>query len=642
MCGIAGIVRWDGRPPSIEDVQVMCDVMVHRGPDDEGYYHDSHATLGMRRLSIIDLQTGHQPIGNEDGTVWVVFNGEIYNFKELRHELEGRGHRFSTTTDTETIVHLYEDYGARAVEKLRGMFAIAVWDSKREELLLVRDRLGIKPLFYATFPGGIAFASELKSILQAPQIERRLNWTSLGHFLTFGSTSAAESIVDGVHKLEPGHLARLNDGLLKVEQYWNVQFASDRRVNENDLVDELRALLREAVDIHLRSDVPLGAFLSGGIDSSAVVATMSKLLRTPVKTFSIGWSDPQFDELTYARQVAKAFRTEHHELVLEPHTADILEELAWFQDEPLGDSSLIPTYMVSKLAAEHVKVVLTGDGGDEMFGGYDRYLVEQREREHDKLSRRLRSALGAIGRALPEGIKGRNFLRHLAYEGPRRYLDAMTDFGAAEQAQLLEPAAREQVFRADPLALALRDLRNADDWLSAIQYWDVRCYLPLDILPKVDRMTMAHSLEARPVLLDHRIVEFAASVPPQLRLRGTTTKYLFKRAMRGVLPDSIIDRPKRGFAVPLAQWFRRDWSSYVRDLLSSGACKQRGIFKSGYVARLLRLHDQGRDLNGQLWALVSFELWCRTFLDGPRRRHISNRQSKSATSAVISREPTPA
>src|SRR5437773_3713619 len=406
MCGIAGIVRWDGQPPSIEDVQVMCDVMVHRGPDDEGYYHDSHATLGMRRLSIIDLQTGHQPVSNEDGTVWVLFNGEIYNFKELRHELEGRGHRFSTTTDTETIVHLYEDYGARAVEKLRGMFAIAVWDSKREELLLVRDRLGIKPLFYATFPGGIAFASELKSILQAPQIERRLNWTSLGHFLTFGSTSAAESIVDGVHKLEPGHLARLNDGLLKVEQYWNVQFASDRRVNENDLVDELRALLREAVDIHLRSDVPLGAFLSGGIDSSAVVATMSKLLRTPVKTFSIGWSDPQFDELTYARQVAKAFRTEHHELVLEPHTADILEELAWFQDEPLGDSSLIPTYMVSKLAAEHVKVVLTGDGGDEMFGGYDRYLVEQREREHDKLSRRLRSALGAIGRALPEGMKG--------------------------------------------------------------------------------------------------------------------------------------------------------------------------------------------------------------------------------------------
>jgi asparagine synthase (glutamine-hydrolysing) len=641
MCGIAGIVRWNARPPEIEHVQAMCDVMVHRGPDDEGFYQDDRAALGMRRLSIIDLQTGHQPVSNEDGTVWVVLNGEIYNFKELRRELESRGHRFSTTSDTETIVHLYEDYGARAVEKLRGMFAFAVWDSKRETLLLARDRLGIKPLFYARLPGGIAFASELKSMLQVPQIERRVSWASLGHFLTFGGSPAAESIVDGVHKLEPGRLLTMAHGHPRVEQYWNIQFSSDSQVSENDLVDQLRALLRESVDIHMRSDVPIGAFLSGGIDSSAVVATMTSLLNRPVKTFSIGSSVASFDELKYAREVARAFRTEHYELVIEPHAANILEDLAWFQDEPLADSSLIPTYMVSKLAAEHVKVVLTGDGGDEIFGGYDRYLVEQHERKRDRLPRALSSTLGAIGRALPEGTRGRNFLRHLSYEGPRRYVDSLTAFDAMDQSRLLEPAAREQVFRTDPLANALLDLRKTNDWLSALQYWDLQCNLPLEILPKVDRMTMAHSIEARPALLDHRLVEFAASVPPHLRLRGTTTKFLFKQAMRGVLPDSIIDRSKQGFAIPLGQWFKGDWSGFVRDLLLSDTCRQRGIFSPVYIARLLQLHDRGRDLSVHLWALTSFELWCRTFLDGnERERLLRRRHSKPASlarSGVLSR-----
>jgi len=346
MCGIAGIVQWDRQSPAIEDVQAMCDAMTHRGPDDEGYYHDGRAALGMRRLSIIDLQTGHQPVSNEDGTVWVVFNGEIYNFRELRRELEGRGHRFSTTSDTETIVHLYEDYGARAVDKLRGMFAFAVWDTKRQALLVARDRLGIKPLFYAPIPGGIAFASELKSVLQVPQIRRSVSWSALGHFLTFGYSPGTESIVDGVQKLEPGHLLTMADGRTKIERYWNIQFSSDSRATENDLVDQLRVLLRASVDIHLRSDVPVGAFLSGGIDSSAVVATMTDLLDRPVKTFSIGSSVARFDELKHARDVARAFRTEHHELVVGQQSVDILEDLAWFQDEPLADSSLIPTYMV--------------------------------------------------------------------------------------------------------------------------------------------------------------------------------------------------------------------------------------------------------------------------------------------------------
>ncbi len=382
----------------------------------------------------------------------------------------------------------------------------------------------------------------------------------------------------------------------------------------------------------MRCDVPFGAFLSGGIDSSAVVATMSGLLPTPVKTFSIGFADPRFDELDYARTVARAFGTEHHELVLEPHHATILEDLAWFQDEPLGDSSLVPTYMVSKLAAAHVKVVLSGDGGDEIFGGYDRYLVEQRERERDRWPKPLRSALAAVGQAMPEGMKGRNFLRHLAYDGPRRYLDAMTTFGPAEQARLLEPAAHARVLGSDPLLAALGHLGSSDHWLSAAQYWDLQCYLPLDILPKVDRMSMAHSIEARPALLDHRLVEFAASVPPSLRLKGTTTKYLFKQAMRGILPDAVIDRPKRGFGMPLGQWFRGDWASFVRELLLSGACRQRGILNGTYVERVLALNDAGRDMSMQLWALSSLELWCQAFLDPGGRGRLLPRPERAPAS----------
>ena len=631
MCGVAGIVRWSGQSSGIEDVQAMCDVMTHRGPDDEGFYLDGLAQLGMRRLSIIDLASGHQPISNEDGTVWVVLNGEIYNFKELRRDLEARGHRFSTTSDTETIVHLYEDFGPDLVQRLRGMFAFALWDVKRRELLIARDRLGIKPLYYAQVRGGVAFASELKSILQAPEIRRQISLPGLGHFLTFGGTPSAESIVAGVHKLEPGCLARIDSSGMRISRYWNVSFCSGGTAREDDLIDELRALLRDTVEIHLRSDVPLGAFLSGGVDSSAVVATMSGLLDTPVKTFSIGSPDPGFDESAYAREVAGVFGTEHHELILEPHQANILEELAWLQDEPLGDNSLIPTYLVSKLAATQVKVVLSGDGGDEIFAGYDRYLVEQRERARDAWPRPLRHALASVGGMMTEGMKGRNFLRHLGYEGTRRYLDALSTFGPAEQAALLEPSVYAEVQAGDPVSAALARLATADHWLSAVQQLDVQCYLPLDILPKVDRMSMAHSIEARPVLLDHQLVEFAARVPPDLRMKGTTTKYLFKRAMRGVLPDRVIDRPKRGFAIPLGQWFRTDWAAYVRDLLLSKTCRERGLMRPAYLERLIALNDAGRDMSMQLWALSSFELWCRAFLDAggragllPRRPRMHN------------------
>ena len=619
MCGIAGMVRWNGVPPSAHDVEQMCEAIRHRGPDDQGVYADSHAAIGMRRLSIIDLATGRQPIANEDETVWVVFNGEIYNFEELRGSLERRGHRFRTTTDTEVIVHLYEEVGERVVEHLRGMFAFAIWDTRRRQLMLARDRVGIKPLFYTRLRDGVAFASEIKSILQIPEVERRLSAPALGHLLAFLCTPPTQSIIDGVLKLEPGHRAIvLGDGHIRTERYWDVEFRPDERASEAELAERLCEHLDDAVRVHLRSDVPLGAFLSGGIDSSAIVATMQRMVPGRVKTFSIGFTDRQFDELAHARHVARVFGTEHHELVLEPQALDVAEELTWYLDEPFGDSSAIPTYMVSKLAAEHVKVVLTGDGGDELFGGYQKYVVEQRERTYDRVPPAFRQVLASVGRAMPFGMRGRNFLQHLGFDGARRYLDSVTLFRRLEQEQLLTDGIFEQVSASDPWSAWVAVHKSSDaPWLSTLQYCDLQGYLPLDILTKVDRMTMAHSIEARPPLLDHKLVEFAATIPASLALHGQTTKYLFKRAMRGRLPDSIIERPKHGFAVPLGRWFRGSWSDYVRDILLSDTCRQRGIFNPRYIEQLLRVHDGGRDLDLELWTLVSFEQWCRQYLDRP-------------------------
>ena len=620
MCGIAGIIRWDSQPVVDEDIRAMCRMMMHRGPDEEGIYVSNGVALGMRRLSIIDLAGGQQPVFNEDGTVCVVFNGEIYNYRELRRQLVRAGHLFRTESDTETIVHLYEDYGARCVDHLRGMFAFAIWDIRHKRLLLARDRLGIKPLFYAETDGAVAFASELKPMLALPEVDRTVNWRALSHLFTFLATPAAQSIVNGVRKLEPGRLAVAERGSsLRIERYWDVEFEADSMTSEGELVEELRELLADSVAAHEISDVPVGAFLSGGIDSSAVLATMAVRQRgRAIKTFSIGFAEDGYDELVHARKVADAFGTDHHELIVRPDVVSIVEDLAWYLDEPFGDTSAIPTYMVSQLASQHVKVVLTGDGGDELFGGYDKYVVERREREYDRVPAALRGVAGAIGDAMPEGMKGRRFLRHLALDGPKRYLDASTLFRTDEMEHLFQSDAFEQVSSFDPWTERLPYLQHSSrDWMSAAQYCDLHTYLPLDILTKVDRMTMAHSIEARPPLLDHRLVEFAARVPPQFRLRGNTTKYLLKQAMRGILPDDIIDRPKQGFAIPLARWFRKDLLGFARDILLSDACRQRGFFDVGYVERLLRLNQRGRDLDLHLWTILSFEMWCRRFLDAP-------------------------
>ncbi len=616
MCGIAGIVSFEGRPVRLAELRRMCAFLAHRGPDDEGFYVAPSAGLAMRRLSIIDLATGRQPVSNEDGTVWCVFNGEIYNFQELRRDLEGRGHSFSTGTDTEVIVHLYEERGARCVEALRGMFAFAVWDEREQSLLLARDRVGIKPLYYGQVGGRLAFASELKALLALPEVERDLNWTALGHLLAFLTTPQADSIVQGVRKLEPGTVLIASRRGVRISRYWDLEWAPDHGRSEADFIEGLRERLEESVRLHMVSDVPLGAFLSGGVDSSAVVATMARLSPRPVKTFSIGFEEDDYNELAYAGEVARAFGTEHHELVLRPDVLSVLDDLAWHLDEPFGDASVIPTYMVSKLAAEHVTVVLSGDGGDELFAGYDRYRVEARERRRERVPAALRRALGALAHHAPEGMKGRNFLRHLALDGPVRYLDALAFFRREEQREMLQPDVFALVSAGDPwreLAAYTADLDG--HWLSTLQHLDIKAYLPLDILTKVDRTSMAHSIEARVPLLDHELMEFAATIPPALKLRHGTSKYILKQALRGWLPTSVLERPKQGFSIPLGRWFRGGLREFARDLLLSGRARQRGLFRPAYVDKLLRRHAAGRDLDFQVWTLISFELWARRYLD---------------------------
>lgn len=622
MCGIAGILSLEGAPPSLSELGRMNAALRHRGPDDEGFYLVGPAGLAMRRLSIIDLDTGAQPISNETESVWVVLNGEIYNFRELRADLEARGHRFSTRTDTEVIVHLYEEYGEGCVRRLRGMFAFAVWDVARRQLLVARDRLGIKPLYFAEAAGRLVFASELKAVVEAPGVERRLSLSAIDHLLSFLTTPSDQSIVECVRKLEPGHFLMASPGQRpRVERYWEPAFRPDYSRSEDDFAEELRERLVECVRSHLVSDVPVGAFLSGGIDSSAVVAAMARHASGPVKTFTIGFAEESFSEAPQARRVAKALGTEHHELILEPQALSVIDEIVWHLDEPFGDSSCIPTYMVSGLAAQHVTVVLSGDGGDEIFGGYDKYVVEGRERAFDRLPAAARMGAAALSACMPEGMRGKNLLRHFSLEGAERYLDAQTLFPREQKARLLRRelfAAMDGKDPAEPWRRLLADQRGP--WLSALQRLDLESYLPLDILTKVDRMSMAHSIEARVPLLDHELVEFAGRIPPEMHLGQGQTKSLFKKAMRGMLPEETLARRKQGFAVPLASWFRGELSGFVRDLLLSGTARHRGIFEPRAVESLLEQPGRRRSaLDLRIWTLLSFELWCRTFLDAPPR-----------------------
>jgi asparagine synthase (glutamine-hydrolysing) len=646
MCGIAGIVSLGGPPPRGVELRAMARALVHRGPDAIGAYLGGRAGLVMRRLSVIDLETGAQPVTNEDGRVWAVFNGEIYNYRELRRELIGRGHRFVSESDTETIVHLYEEMGPACVDKLRGMFAFAVWDERLQRLMLARDRIGIKPLYYAMARGRLAFASEVKALLRLPEIPRSLSWPAVDHLLDVGTTPPGTSIVDGILKLEPGHvlLATPRHGV-RTRRYWSFAIRPDRSRSPAWFEARLRSLLDETVRLHMISDVPVGAFLSGGIDSSAVVATMARWTGRPIETLSVGFPDPAYDESAPARQASRRLGTRHHEEVVGPEAADLLREITWYLDEPFGDPSSIPTYLLARLAARHVTVVLSGDGGDELFAGYDRYLVEHAERRRDVLPRPLRAAVGAVGSLLPWGTPGRAYLRHLALSGAERYIDAQTLFRRDERRSVLTRDAEEMLPPESPRrgdVAAIGGFRG--HWLSALQTHDVNRYLPLDILVKVDRATMAHSLEARVPLLDHVLVEFAATVPPELHLRGGRMKDLLKRAVADRVPASVIDRPKQGFAVPLDAWFRGPLGGVLREILLSEVTASRGIVDTSAVERIIGLHDRGRDYALQLFTLVSLELWCRTFLDravaeAPRPARASRHEDTGDDDIVAAMQP---
>ena len=627
MCGITGFVVHEQVVNEHESAAVldrMCRAIAHRGPDDQGMFLEGSVSLGMRRLSIIDLASGHQPMSGCDSAIKIVFNGEIYNYRELQRELEARGHRFKTHSDTETIVHAFEEFGSKCVEHLRGMFAFAMWDSRRQELFMARDRAGKKPLYYTvTTRGTLLFGSELKSLREHPEFNGETSLEALDAYLTFGYVPDPLTIFRDVHKLPPGHHLTFAAGKLRVEQYWDFPYQelqAEPMQNEEECLEELRALLDEAVRVRLVADVPLGAFLSGGVDSSTVVGLMAHHTDQPVKTFSIGFHEDSYNELKYARIAARHFGTDHHEFIVTPDICEIVDELVWHFDEPFADSSAIPTYMVSKLAREHVKVVLSGDGGDEVFGGYTRYALDRRRSGFARLPRSFRQrVMQPLGRRLPHGAWGRNYVHNVALNPFDRYIEDISIFTSLNKPSLYTDGFRMQL-GATEVAARFREYAarsRADDGLDPLLYLDSKTYLPGDILTKVDRMSMAASLEARVPLLDHKLIEFVCTrIPASMKMKGLETKHIFKRAVRDLVPAEILNRPKMGFGVPIEQWINKQLRERVRETLTESRTTARGYIEKHYVNVLLDEHERGRrDHARELWSLFMLELWHRTFVD---------------------------
>jgi len=625
MCGISGIVYHDRhRPVILDDLKRMCNTLVHRGPDDEGFFVDQNVGLGMRRLNVIDLATGHQPISNEDGRLWIVFNGEIYNYPELRKELEEKGHRFSTNTDTETIVHAYEEYGEHCVTKLNGMFAFAIWDCRKQKLLLARDRLGIKPLYYFLDNRHLVFGSELKAILEHREVPRAIDLEALDSYLTFEYIPAPLSIFKGIKKLPPGHTLVLQDGKASIRQYWDLSFERFEG-REEDLSQALYDLVKDSVRMRLISDVPLGAFLSGGIDSSAIVCMMSELMNQPVKTFSIGFDDPSYNELRYARAVAKHFGTDHHELTIKPDVVNLVEDLVRYLDEPLADVSVFPTYLVSQLARENVTVVLSGDGGDELFAGYDWYLAEKIEQYYRGLPSAVRTRwLPQVVSLIPPSSRKKGLINKLKRFVEGSVLpDSLRHFRwnvfmtEVNKDNLYSEELKRSASHFNPYSRFIAYLKAFEeaDPLWQQQFADIKTYLPDDILVKVDRMSMANSLEARTPFLDYRVVEFAARLPSHLKLNGFKTKYLLKQCMAKKLPAATLNRKKEGFSIPIKNWLRQELRPLMHDVLSPERIKREGLFNASYVEKLKAEHLNGNaNHSHQLWSLMIFEIWRDMYL----------------------------
>jgi asparagine synthase (glutamine-hydrolysing) len=608
----------------------MRDVIAHRGPDDVGIFIDGNVGLGHRRLSIVDVASGHQPMTNEDGALQITYNGEIYNHSDYRDDLEARGHVYRTHCDTETILHLYEDHGDACVNYLRGMFAFAIWDSKKRELFIARDRLGVKPLYYVhTDDGSLYFGSEIKTLFEAGAIKPELNFSALPDYLANHATSGEETLYKGVKRLLPGHTLMWRDGKLEIKKYWDVSFtkAEQNGRTDKDYIAQWYELFRTSVRLRLMADVPLGMFLSGGIDSSAIAAVMSGMVDEPIKTFSVAFAEREANELAYARIVAEAYKTNHHEVVVSPEEFfNALPRLVWHEDEPLAHPSSVALYFVSLLASQHVKVVLTGEGSDELLAGYGRYCKTILNLSLGKHYRTLTPSL--VRGAVRSGIQGlptskvrqkllRSFLG-VAPDIESIYFDNFAVFPLAMQGDLLSNQTLERIGAIDPYAGVREALEqtDADSLLDRLLYADIKTYLH-ELLMKQDQMSMATSVESRVPFLDHKLVEFTCSLPEKLKLRGGTTKYILRESMKGVLPEAILTRSKMGFPVPIGAWFRGAYRSVIDEYVLSERAMSRGLFNQDFVRDLVQRHQSGAENHDErLWALVNFEMWQRQFFDG--------------------------
>jgi asparagine synthase (glutamine-hydrolysing) len=642
MCGINGIVLSSRAPEGRVErglLERMRDVIRHRGPDDCGILIDGNAGLGHRRLSIVDVSGGHQPMPNEDGALHVVYNGEIYNHADYREGLEARGHTYRTHCDTETILHLYEERGRACVEDLRGMFAFAIWDSRKRELFIARDRLGVKPLYYVhREDGSLFFASEIKALLEARAVRPELNYGALPDYLANHGASGDETLFEGVRRLPPGHTLLWREGRVEIEKYWDVSYtpktdAGGRGKSDDEYVAEWSELFRTSVRLRLMADVPLGMFLSGGIDSSAIAAVMSRMVSEPIKTFSVAFAEREANELSYARLVSEAFKTDHHEVIVSPSEFfEALPQLVWHEDEPLAHPSSVALYFVSRLAAQHVKVVLTGEGSDEMLAGYERYYKTVLQLRLGPLYRRmtpgaLRRAVASRVRSLPAASRLRHKLTRtflcLEPDVESLYFDNFAVFSSAAQRELLTAEARERAGgRLDPYADMRRyfESAEAESLLDRMLYADTKTYLH-ELLMKQDQMSMAASIESRVPFLDHKLVEYTARMPERMKLRrGLSTKHVLRRAMKGVLPEAILTRGKMGFPVPVGRWFRGEFRHVLDEYVTGERAASRGVFEPGFVRGLVARHLAGEDHTERLWALVNFEMWLRRFVDGEEAR----------------------
>lgn len=631
MCGIAGILQLDRQHHAPADVlHGMLRSIVHRGPDEDGQLIDGELAMGMRRLSIIDLADGQQPIFNASGRFGVVFNGEIYNYRELRAELQSQGYRFRTNSDTEVLVHLYEEYGTACLEHLRGMFGLAIWDNQRRSLFLARDRLGVKPLYYARRDGVLVFGSEIKAMLVHPKVNAALDLVGLDQYLSLKYVPAPRTMFDGICSLPPGHSMLVQDGVVSVERYWDVSFRkSVPAKSEGEYCERLLELLRESVGLRLRADVPFGAFLSGGVDSSTIVALMAEQISGPVKTFCVGFEGGgEADELPYAQQVADRFGCDHHTLVVT--AKDFLtyaDDVLWHLDQPIADQATVATHMVAKLARGHVKMVLTGEGGDELFAGYARYHGEQYSGWFKGLPSLMGSWLRGGSRLLPGMRRGKIAINALTIQDePTRFANWFPMFNDETKARVLQAALGEAP---DTVAQVIGDQLDRCDAESALDrmlYADSKLWLPDYLLLRGDKLTMANSLEARVPLLDHKLVEFAAQLPEHFKLRGRQRKYLLKRVAERLIPAEIIHRKKQGFPIPIERWLRSEARPMMRDLLSTETLKKRGLFNSDFVSSLISQHESGyADHSTELWGLMGVEMWMQRFVDSATSAAIPNR-----------------